>query len=226
MYCSATRPPSCVYLSFYPVCLRDYYCILIKKNKKKFSLKCFFLVNLFFKLDSWPRTIQTRFNFTIYPITFPRENEKEWRKLFKPCASQRLFLPVGLQSTSNERNIFKWLLWQRVLCVLCSSWSWRMWIPCSTWTQTSYSCSRSRRSGPFFLISIRAIWQPWRQSTRSRASAGTTALPVTLITAKLESTRGSCSWTWHASGTNNLRYFSLSLSCLWNRTTSLAAVGI
>ncbi|XP_047452546.1 glucoside xylosyltransferase 1-like isoform X2 [Mugil cephalus] len=49
-------------------------------------------------LESWPRMIQTKFNFTIYPITFPKENAKDWKKLFKPCASQRLFLPVGLHS--------------------------------------------------------------------------------------------------------------------------------
>lgn len=54
---------------------------------------------LFLKLDAWPRTVQTKFNFTIYPITFPKENAKEWKKLFKPCASQRLFLPVGLESS-------------------------------------------------------------------------------------------------------------------------------
>lgn len=47
---------------------------------------------------SWPRTVQMTFNFTIYPITFPKDNAKEWKKLFKPCASQRLFLPVGEQS--------------------------------------------------------------------------------------------------------------------------------
>ncbi len=58
-----------------------------------------FCAYLFLKLDSWPRTVQTKFNFTIYPITFPKENAKEWKKLFKPCASQRLFLPVGLQSS-------------------------------------------------------------------------------------------------------------------------------
>lgn len=39
--------------------------------------------------------VQMKFNFTIYPITFPKDNAKEWKKLFKPCASQRLFLPVG-----------------------------------------------------------------------------------------------------------------------------------
>eukprot|EP00064_Thunnus_orientalis_P010353 superscaffoldBa00001400_g10379 len=53
-------------------------------------------------LYSWPRTVQSKFNFTIYPITFPRENAKEWKKLFKPCASQRLFLPVGLESSSTH----------------------------------------------------------------------------------------------------------------------------
>ncbi|KAE8296088.1 Glucoside xylosyltransferase 1 [Larimichthys crocea] len=48
-------------------------------------------------LVSWPRTVQTKFNFTIYPITFPKENANEWKKLFKPCASQRLFLPLILK---------------------------------------------------------------------------------------------------------------------------------
>ncbi|KAM3870179.1 glucoside xylosyltransferase 1 [Diretmus argenteus] len=51
-------------------------------------------------LHSWPSMVQQRFNFTTYPITFPSENAKEWKKLFKPCASQRLFLPVGLHSSS------------------------------------------------------------------------------------------------------------------------------
>lgn len=196
MSSSATQPCSCAFtlLLLY---------IFFKKNT----------AYLFLKLNSWPRT--TRFSFTIYPITFPSENGKEWKKLFKPCASQRLFLPVGLQSTSSQRSI-KWLLWMRLFCGLCSSWSWMMWILCSTWTRTSYSCSQSRRSGRCFLVLIRATWLPWRQSTRSRALAGTTALPVTLIMAKLESTQGSCSWTWHASGKNFSRYFlSHCLSLSW-----------
>jgi len=29
-------------------------------------------------------------------ITFPTDKAEEWKKLFKPCASQRLFLPVSL----------------------------------------------------------------------------------------------------------------------------------
>lgn len=75
-------------------------------------------IYLFLKLNSWPGT--TRFGFTIYPITFPSENGQEWKKLFKPCASQRLFLPVGLQSSSNRRSL-KWPLRTPLFCGLCSS---------------------------------------------------------------------------------------------------------
>ncbi|XP_029290400.1 glucoside xylosyltransferase 1 isoform X1 [Cottoperca gobio] len=52
-------------------------------------------------LESWPRTARTKFNFTIYPITFPKENAKVWKKLFKPCASQRLFLPLILKEVDS-----------------------------------------------------------------------------------------------------------------------------
>nr|XP_042120530.1 glucoside xylosyltransferase 1 isoform X2 [Peromyscus maniculatus bairdii] len=43
------------------------------------------------RLDSW--SFLQRFNYTLYPITFPSDSAVEWKKLFKPCASQRLFLP-------------------------------------------------------------------------------------------------------------------------------------
>uniref|UniRef100_A0A3Q1GLQ6 Glucoside xylosyltransferase 1 n=1 Tax=Acanthochromis polyacanthus TaxID=80966 RepID=A0A3Q1GLQ6_9TELE len=52
-------------------------------------------------LKSWPRVVQGHFNFTIYHITFPKENEREWKKLFKPCASQRLFLPLILKDVDS-----------------------------------------------------------------------------------------------------------------------------
>lgn len=52
-------------------------------------------MRLVLQLRSWPKMVQMKFNFTIYPITFPKDNAREWKKLFKPCASQRLFLPVG-----------------------------------------------------------------------------------------------------------------------------------
>lgn len=52
-------------------------------------------------LRSWPKMVQIKFNFTIYPITFPKDNAKEWKKLFKPCASQRLFLPLILKEVDS-----------------------------------------------------------------------------------------------------------------------------
>ncbi|XP_030371335.1 glucoside xylosyltransferase 1 isoform X2 [Scaptodrosophila lebanonensis] len=35
------------------------------------------------------------------PITFPSQSKKEWRNLFKPCASQRLFLPSLLPEVDS-----------------------------------------------------------------------------------------------------------------------------
>ncbi|XP_062403294.1 glucoside xylosyltransferase 1-like isoform X2 [Sardina pilchardus] len=52
-------------------------------------------------LDSWPAAFQAKFNHSMYPITFPSENAKEWKKLFKPCASQRLFLPLLLKDVDS-----------------------------------------------------------------------------------------------------------------------------
>lgn len=52
---------------------------------------------LSFQLDQWPRFIAARFQYTIYPITFSVGDADEWKKLFKPCAAQRLFLPVRLR---------------------------------------------------------------------------------------------------------------------------------
>ncbi|KAJ8269783.1 hypothetical protein COCON_G00123900 [Conger conger] len=52
-------------------------------------------------LEVWPEPFRSRFNFTIYPISFPRENAAEWKRLFKPCASQRLFLPILLKDVDS-----------------------------------------------------------------------------------------------------------------------------
>ncbi|KAI1280862.1 Glucoside xylosyltransferase 2 [Halotydeus destructor] len=40
----------------------------------------------------WPQNILKNISFEIRPIQFPSGSDK-WKKLFKPCASQRLFLP-------------------------------------------------------------------------------------------------------------------------------------
>lgn len=51
------------------------------------------------KLDDWTNLATTKFTYEILPLTFPKENEAEWRNLFKPCAAQRLFLPVSIPSS-------------------------------------------------------------------------------------------------------------------------------
>ncbi|XP_053111504.1 glucoside xylosyltransferase 1 isoform X3 [Hemicordylus capensis] len=51
------------------------------------------------KLDSL--AYQEKFSYTLYPISFPTENAAEWKKLFKPCASQRLFLPLILKNVDS-----------------------------------------------------------------------------------------------------------------------------
>ncbi|KAK3927943.1 Glucoside xylosyltransferase 1 [Frankliniella fusca] len=47
------------------------------------------------KLTEWKSLVNNSLEFELHPITFPKNGKaEEWRKLFKPCASQRLFLPV------------------------------------------------------------------------------------------------------------------------------------
>lgn len=46
------------------------------------------------KLEDWQIIMKDKFVFEILPLTFPKQNEREWKNLFKPCAAQRLFLPV------------------------------------------------------------------------------------------------------------------------------------
>ncbi|XP_034388093.1 glucoside xylosyltransferase 2 isoform X1 [Cyclopterus lumpus] len=53
------------------------------------------------RLKRWPRSISTKFQHRIYPITFSVGNADEWKKLFKPCAAQRLFLPVILKDVDS-----------------------------------------------------------------------------------------------------------------------------
>nr|CAB3251447.1 glucoside xylosyltransferase 1-like [Phallusia mammillata] len=45
-------------------------------------------------LGSWPVTVQSKFSFQLHSVTYPEDgNQHQWKKLFKLCASQRLFLP-------------------------------------------------------------------------------------------------------------------------------------
>ncbi|XP_065163039.1 glucoside xylosyltransferase 2-like [Atheta coriaria] len=53
------------------------------------------------KLAQWQETTNNAFGFKVMPLTFPKDNTQEWRKLFKPCASQRLFLPNVLSEIDS-----------------------------------------------------------------------------------------------------------------------------
>lgn len=46
------------------------------------------------KLEDWQEVMKNTFTYAVLPLTFPELNRNEWRNLFKPCAAQRLFLPV------------------------------------------------------------------------------------------------------------------------------------
>jgi UDP-xylose:glucoside alpha-1,3-xylosyltransferase len=48
------------------------------------------------KLTEWKQIVNKTFDFIVRPVTFPDISDVTmWRKLFKPCAAQRLFLPVS-----------------------------------------------------------------------------------------------------------------------------------
>lgn len=51
------------------------------------------------RLASW--SFLRRFDYSLYPITFPCDSAADWKKLFKPCASQRLFLPLILKEVDS-----------------------------------------------------------------------------------------------------------------------------
>ncbi|GFR90840.1 glucoside xylosyltransferase 1-like [Elysia marginata] len=54
------------------------------------------------ELDAWPFVQRTRLSYHIYNVTFPDSSTTNaWKKLFKPCASQRLFLPNLLRSVQR-----------------------------------------------------------------------------------------------------------------------------
>ncbi|XP_054640809.1 glucoside xylosyltransferase 2-like isoform X2 [Dunckerocampus dactyliophorus] len=53
------------------------------------------------KLSRWPRFVTAKFLYDLHPITFSVGNADEWKKLFKPCAAQRLFLPGILKDVDS-----------------------------------------------------------------------------------------------------------------------------
>ncbi|BFZ15993.1 hypothetical protein BsWGS_19031 [Bradybaena similaris] len=54
------------------------------------------------QLNLWPKVYRQNIAYRIYTVTFPSSTTSDsWKKLFKPCASQRLFLPDLLKSVDS-----------------------------------------------------------------------------------------------------------------------------
>ncbi|XP_045473386.1 glucoside xylosyltransferase 1 [Harmonia axyridis] len=53
------------------------------------------------KLGQWKTLTKNRFSYKVLPLTFPVDEAEEWKKLFKLCASQRLFLPELLKDVDS-----------------------------------------------------------------------------------------------------------------------------
>ncbi|KAM7307441.1 glucoside xylosyltransferase 1, partial [Ixodes scapularis] len=45
------------------------------------------------RIIQWPASVFTRITYDLRLVTFPKEDFKKWKQLFKPCSTQRLFLP-------------------------------------------------------------------------------------------------------------------------------------
>ena len=55
------------------------------------------------KLTEWKQIVNKTFDFVVRPVTFPDISDVTmWRKLFKPCAAQRLFLPVSISRIDRK----------------------------------------------------------------------------------------------------------------------------
>ncbi|XP_019738627.1 glucoside xylosyltransferase 1 isoform X2 [Hippocampus comes] len=105
-----SRPPPSMHLAVVACGERLEETVTMFKSAVLFSFKCLHLhifaedqlhARFMEALESWPGFIRSRFNYTVYPIRFPSENAAEWKKLFKPCASQRLFLPLILKDIES-----------------------------------------------------------------------------------------------------------------------------
>lgn len=46
--------------------------------------------------SSWPENVRKRVSCDVVPLWFPKENGLNWQLLFRPCSTQRLFLPNTL----------------------------------------------------------------------------------------------------------------------------------
>ncbi|KAG9337500.1 hypothetical protein JZ751_028691 [Albula glossodonta] len=77
--------------------------VLFSLKKIKFHIFAEHVLAVQFEkgMKRWPRYLTPRFQYSIYPLTFSIGNAEEWKNLFKPCAAQRLFLPILLKDVDS-----------------------------------------------------------------------------------------------------------------------------
>ncbi|XP_041048567.1 glucoside xylosyltransferase 2 isoform X1 [Carcharodon carcharias] len=77
--------------------------ILFSLNKIKFHIFAEDILQPQFEssIKAWPFSFKSHVDYNIYPITFSTGKPQEWKKLFKPCAAQRLFLPMILKDVDS-----------------------------------------------------------------------------------------------------------------------------
>ena len=73
------------------------------------------------RLGAWPADVRQRFETTLYPIGYPGVDAEAWVKLFKPCASQRLFIPDRIDDTDRLLYVDTDILFLRPLDDLWST---------------------------------------------------------------------------------------------------------
>jgi len=71
----------------------------------------FFYDLIYLQLQRLQSQAANRFSYELHNLSFPLDREEEWRSLFKPCATQRLFLPVSFMlKTSSHNTIHTFIL--------------------------------------------------------------------------------------------------------------------
>lgn len=70
------------------------------------------LKNIF---SEWQTVKSGQVRFKLYSLLFPPgENAGEWKRLFKPCAAQRLFLLVSIRDLQMQYKLIMKILVQKV----------------------------------------------------------------------------------------------------------------
>lgn len=70
------------------------------------------LKNIF---SEWQTVKSEQVRFKLYSLLFPPgENAGEWKRLFKPCAAQRLFLLVSIEDLQMQYKLIIKILVQKV----------------------------------------------------------------------------------------------------------------